>query len=150
MVEPIHFLVFCEKTAFFRFKDIFGECFLYRETSPMIEPAVCLHEEGTCHVGKGCMETLAKRVYVLFEEVLPRVELIILYYRRRNIPGIGAGIFWRDMREPRITPINPYAWNVVKSRGTVFRFDPGPSFFLTGQAPPPEPIDEKVAETALD
>ena len=148
--EPIHFLVFCEKTAFFRLKDIFGECFVYREQSPLIEPVICFREDHVCHVGKNCLPSLAKRIYVLFEEVLPNVELIILYYRKRNIPGIGAGLFRRDMRESRTITVNPSAWNVIKSRGTIFRFNPGPSFFLTGQAPLPEPLDEKVEEVALD
>jgi hypothetical protein len=150
MAEPIHFLVFCEKTAFFRLKDIFGECFIYRDKSPLIEPVVCLHEENSCYVGKSCMETLARRIFVIFEEVLPAVELIILYFRKRNLPGIGAALCWRDMREPRIITVNPYAWSRIKTRGTIFRFDPGPSFFLTGKAPSPELTDEKVAEAALD
>lgn len=151
MSKSILFVEFCVKTAFFKLEDIFGECFLYREKSPQIEPLVCLREENACFAGKSCMQTLAQRIYILFEEILPFAKLILLYFRKRNIPGIGAALFWRDMREPRIITVNPSAWNVVKRRGTVYRFNPGPSFFLTGRAAPPEPeIDAENSDLALD
>jgi hypothetical protein len=153
MSKPILFVVFCEKTAFFKLEDVFGECYLYREKSPQIEPVVCLREENSCYAGKSCMATLAQRVFVLFEEVLPAAYLMLLYYRKRNLGGIGAACFWRDMREPNVITVNPYAWNMVKTRGNVFRFSPGPSFFLTGMAAPPEldpEIDAKSEDLALD
>ena len=34
--------------------------------------------------------------------------------------------------------MNPSAWEMIKERGLIFEFRPGPYFFLTGSAPAPE------------
>lgn len=146
---PIYFVTFCEKTSFFKLQDIFPECFLNREHVPNVEPLVCVRDD-TCPVNHNCMEALAKRVYILFEEVLPASKMIVLYFKKRNIPGIGGCIFWRTMSEPRVITINPFAWNKVKQRGTVYEFSPGPAFFLTGQAAEPQPTEEESAQAALE
>ena len=140
----ILFLTFCDKTVFIKLQDVFPECFLYREEMPRAEPLMCL--SSTCPGNHACMETLAKRVFVLFREVMPYAHLIVLYYRRRNTNSLGAGLFWSDMREPRDITMNPFAWEMIKARGLVYEFHPGPNFFLTGQAPPPE----NVNSTSLD
>ena len=89
----MYFVVFSSKTAFFKFEDIFPECFHYRDQHPQIEPLVCMREDYACTVGKGCLDTLAKRIFILFEEVCANADLIILYYRKRNVQGLGAGLF---------------------------------------------------------
>lgn len=139
----MYFLLMSQKTAFFKLDDIFPECGLYREQHPMIEPMVCLAETAACTVGKNCMETLAKRLKVLYEEVLTDVDLILLYYRKRNLPGIGAAVFWRSFEEPRIITVNPTSWARIKNRGAVYQFTPGPSFFLTGRAPDAVPTPDQ-------
>lgn len=131
----MYFLLMSQRTAFFKLEDLFPECFLYREKHPQIEPAICIAEDAACTVGKNCMETLAKRLKVLFDELLVDTDLILLYYRKRNLPGIGAAIFWRSFEEPRLITVNPTAWEKIKKRGSVYQFTPGPSFFLTGKAP---------------
>jgi hypothetical protein len=146
---PIYFLTFCDKTSFFKLQDIYPECFFNREKSPQVEPMMCVQNDS-CPVNHNCMEILAKRTYVLFQEVLPEVQLIVLYYRKRNISGIGATLFWRDMTEPRNITVNPYGWSVIKSRGTIYEFSPGPNFFLTGRVKEPEVTTEESAVAALD
>ncbi len=134
-----YFLVMGQKTAFFRLKDIFPECFLYREKSPMTEPLVCLRENA-CHVGHGCMDTLIKRLKMLFD-LLPQAQLIYLYYAKRNIPGMGAGIFWRGFKEFKVITMNQGGWKRLKLRGDVMQFHPDPSFFLSADSrigPDPE------------
>ena len=136
--ELIYFIQLSSKTAFWKLDDLFPECALFREQSPRIEPLVCIREDA-CHVGHNCMEILAHRLQALFTEVMPQyVNLILLYYKKRNVEGIGAGVFWRDFRTPRVITMNPGGWKRVKLRGEVFRFTPGETFFLSGRAAPPE------------
>lgn len=130
----MYFLLMSRKTALFKFNDIFPECALHTEQHPRIEPVVCLRETAACTVGHNCMENLVKRIRTLFEEVLDGVELLVLYFKKRNMPGMGAAIFWRDFREPRVITVNPGAWKKIKDRGWVYQFVPGSSFFLSGQA----------------
>lgn len=140
----MYFVVFSTKTAFFKLQDIFPECFFYREQSPQIDPLLCLQEDHACHVGHNCMEVIAKRIHTMFEEVVKGVNVIVLYYRKQTSKGYGAALFWRDMREPRVITMNPFAWSRVKNRGTIYQFAPSSSFYMSGQAPPPEPTSESA------
>jgi hypothetical protein len=139
--QIMYFLEVTGKSAFFKLQDIFPECFLYRDQSPRVEPLLCLKED-VCHVGKGCMDTLAKRIKVLFD-LLPKADLILLYYKKRNVPGMGAGVFWRDFSAPRVITLNLKAWERLKLRGSVYQLQPEDGFFLSGQAP--QPILENTA-----
>ena len=145
MPKPIYFLTLNRKTALFKLEDLFPECFLYREPSPRVEPLVCLAEDLACTAGHSCMGTLVQRLKVLFGELLPDTQLILLYFKKRNVPGMGAGVFWRDFREPRVFTVNLTAWERVKRRGAVFQFTPGESFFLTGQAADPTSAPASVS-----
>lgn len=137
--ELMYFIQLSSKTSFWKLDDIFPECTICREPSPLVEPLVCIREDA-CHVGHNCMDTLARRLHALFEEVVPQyVNLILLYFKKRNVKGIGAGVFWRDFRTPRVITMNPGGWARVKIRGEIFKFTPGESFFLSGRAAPPEP-----------
>lgn len=136
----MYFVSFSSKTSFFRLKDIYPECFFYRDDSPQIEPLVCLREDNACTVGKSCMEVLAKRLYVLFEEVCPQSDMILLYYKKRNFVGIGAGVFDRRFENPRTITMNPSAWELIKGRGIVYQFDPSRDFFLSGSMAPLEEV----------
>ena len=138
----MYFLLMAEKTAFFKFEDIFKECYLYREKAPMVEPLVCLREDNICHVGHNCMENLLRRLHALFDEVVPEAELILLYYAKRNVPGIGAGVFWSDFQTPRVIDVNSGGWEQLKRRSELYKFDPSPSFFLTGKSLEPEESSE--------
>lgn len=140
-----YFLVLSSKTAFFKLDNIFPECALYRDQSPRIEPLICLAEDMACTVGHACMDTAVRRLKMLFSEIVPTAELILLYYRKRCVPGIGAGVFWKDFREPRIITVNPKSWERVKFRGVAFQFSPSESFFLSGQSEKPQESQEKQA-----
>jgi len=146
----MYFVVFSRKTSFFKLKDVFPECFYYREDSPQLEPLICLVEDNACHVGKNCMEVLCKRLHVLFEEILQDVDMMLLYYRKRYDPSsIGCGIFWRNLKDFQVRTINKSAWGMIKSRGEIFQFQPGTDFFLSGSAAPPEEPDSPE-EVILD
>ena len=68
------------------------------------------------------MEKLAKRVKHIFD-TFERTELLILYFKYRDHPTrLRAGVFWRDLREPRLITMNPYAWEKLKEIGTVYEY----------------------------
>ena len=146
--QIMYFVVFSSKTAFFKFEDIFPECFLYREKTPQIEPLMCLEEDNACHVGKNCMEMLAKRLLVLFKEVINNSDLMVLYFKKRGIQGIGAGVFWKDFRSPRTITVNPFAWDKIKSTGKIFQFMPESEFFIFGRSKEPE-LKEQATKSEL-
>ena len=135
----MYFLNLSDRTAFFKLQDIFPECFLNREKSPQAEPMTCLRD--SCPTNHNCMETLAKRLNALFD-LLKGIDLFILYFKKRNITGLGAGVFWRDMREPRVITMNQGAWNRLKLRGAIYQFQPDPSFFLSGKSQAPDVEEE--------
>ena len=144
--ELKYFILFSEKTAFWKLQDLFPECFLYRESSPQIDPLMCLSVENSCHHNHNCMETLVKRVHVLFQEVLPAVEVLVLYFKRWDDSRFGAGVFWRDLRAPRVISINKWAFKYVQGRGQIFSFKPNSSFFLGSNVAPPTP-EEAIPES---
>ena len=126
-----YFFIYNQKTAFFKLEDIFPECYVYRETSPQMEPLVCLKEDA-CHVGKNCMETLIYRLKALFDEVVPNAELILLYYRRfKDKSNLGGGVFYRNLQDLRMISMNPYVWKRLKQLGSIYQFTPNQSFYLT-------------------
>lgn len=133
-MKILYFVIFSKKTAFFKLKDIFPECFLYREKYPNIDPIICLTEENVCHVGKNCMESLIKRLGLLFKEIVPTCKLVVLYFKRNN-GKIGGGVFFDNLEDFRIIQtMNPYAWEKIKGRGAVYQFVPHTEFFMSGQS----------------
>ena len=69
------------------------------------------------------MEKLAKRVKAIFD-AFPTAKLLLLYFKYRDRPNsLRAGVFWRDMSEPRIITMNPGAWEKMKQLGTVYEWN---------------------------
>jgi len=146
-LNSMYFLTFCEKTSFFKLEDIFPECFINREKSSHLQSMTCL--DSVCPENKNCMEMLSKRIYILFNEVLPNAELTILYFKMLGSSRIGGSIFWKNMSEPRNIVINPSAWQRIKAYGIIYEFTPNPVFWMTGIAPPPK-IQENPPSVSLD
>ena len=140
LASIFYFVIFSSRTSFFKLQDVFPECFYYRDQSPQIEPLVCLQEDRSCTAGKGCMGVLVKRLHALFEEVCFSADMIVLYFRKRNFHGLGAGVFDRGLEAPRVITMNPSAWGMIKDRGNVYQFHPSGDFFLTGSAAPPKEV----------
>jgi len=125
-----YILVLSDKTAFFKLKDVFPECFLYREKSPRVKALVCLKEDLACHCGHRCIDVLVHRVTALFDMLPKTISLILLYFKNDHMERIEAGVFWRDFREPRVITVNPSAWKYCKGRGDVLTFHPTDKFYL--------------------
>jgi hypothetical protein len=101
--------------------DLYPECEFLIKGSPQLHPLICF--VGPCHRNANCMEKLAKRVKYVFEQ-FKDAQLLVLYFKYQDKPNsIRAGVFWRDLREPRYITINPYAWEHLKKRGEVYEWN---------------------------
>ena len=133
-------------TLFAKLDDVFPECGLLIKESDRMERFQCFID--SCHVSANCMERLVRRVKPMFD-TFPTVDLIYLHYRRRSDNRMRAGLFWRDVREPRLLSVNTYAWERMKTYGQVFIYEPPPGFYGIGAeargSAAPEPLLRVVA-----
>lgn len=121
-----------QSTIFAKVKDVFPECPILIEDLPQMFPLRCLVD--SCPRNANCMDKLARRVKHLFD-TFPRAEMLVLYFKWRDRPtSQRAGIFWRDMREPRHVTMNWSAWEKCKNIGKAFEYHMPDSLFL-----PPRP-----------
>ena len=76
------------------------------------------------------MEGLAKRVHYLFDNVVFDAELIIAYFKYRDRPNsLRGGVFFRDMLEPQVKTLNPWAFQKFQREGDVFKWVPPKEFY---------------------
>lgn len=130
-MEPIYYFRFQHKTAFVKLEYLFPECFILIEGKEKLHPLKCL--EGMCSANANCMEGLAKRVHYFFDNVVLDAELIIAYFKYPDRPqSIRAGIFHRDMEEPRITVLNPWAFKKFQKEGDTYKWVPPEEFYQLG------------------
>jgi len=110
-----------KRTLFTKLESVYAECFFLIEDQPKLYPFICLNSD--CHRAANCMEKLAKRVKAIFD-AFPEAKLLLLYFKYRDRPNsMRAGVFWRDLSEPRYITMNPGAWEKMKSIGTVFEWN---------------------------
>jgi len=119
------------KTLFMKMVDLYPECQFLIEDEPQLYPLKCLVDQ--CHRNQNCMTTLAHRIKYIFDH-FEEANLIVLYFKYRDAPKRQrAGVFWRDMREPRYIVMNPYAWEKLKSLGTIYEWTLPQDLFLKPQ-----------------
>lgn len=117
-----------QSTVFAKVKDVFPECPVLIDDLPQMFPLRCLVD--SCPRNANCMDKLARRVKHLFD-TFPRAQMLVLYFTWRDRPGSQrAGIFWRDMREPRHVTMNRSAWEKCKDMGKVFEYHMPDGLFL--------------------
>jgi hypothetical protein len=117
-----------KKTLFIKLKDLFPECEFQIKDVEQLYPLFCL--SGPCHRNANCMGKLAVRVNYVFEK-WPEADLLMLYFSYRDRPGSQrAGIFWRDMREPRYITMNRTGWEKFKTMGVIYEWHLPNELFL--------------------
>lgn len=122
--EPISYVLFQDKTAFMPLRYIYPECWFLIEDHPKMFPLRCMNENG-CPANANCGEKISRRVHYLFDEVLPGdVEMLIGYFKYRDTKSIRASVFKREMSEPYVRVINPYALRKFLREGTAYRWFP--------------------------
>lgn len=110
-----------QAALFMKLNDLYPECSFLIEGANQLYPLFCLNND-VCPRNSNCMEKLAKRIQFVFDE-FKDAELLLLYFRHDDMPGSHrAGIFWRDMREPRYTVFNRSMWERMKKVGAVYEW----------------------------
>lgn len=124
MTQPLAFFVFQKHSVFIPLKYLYGECFTLIEKHDQLSPLHCLRND-ICPVNIGCMDILAKRVDYFFTHVAPDAKLLIAYFKYRDKPGsIRAGVFDRDLTEPKVMTLNQSAFKKFQKEGLAFTWIP--------------------------
>ena len=127
-MEPVYYFSFQTKTTFIKLQHLFPECGVLIEGQPELHPLKCLL--SSCPANANCMEGLVRRLDYFFENVVPQSELIVAYFRYADRPqSIRAGIFYRDMTEPRVAVVNPWAFRKFQKEGDTFKWFPPAEFY---------------------
>lgn len=116
------------KTLFIKLRDVYPECEFLIHDSSQLYPFKCLVDH--CPRNSMCMDKLVKRVKYIFD-AFPDSKLLLLYFSYRDKPGSQrAGIFWREMSEPRYITMNRAGWEKLKEIGKVYEWELPDSLFL--------------------
>ena len=112
-------------------RSVYPECLVHIEPHPQLYPLQCFRT--SCPANKNCAEIIARRVNYLFTMVMPQAEMLILYYKYRDRPkSIRAGVFMRDLQEPRQMIVNPYAFKKFQKGGITYEWFPKDEFLFMG------------------
>lgn len=124
MTAQAAFFVFQKHSVFIPLKFVYPECSVLLEPFSHLVPLHCLNQDG-CPANKGCMEILAKRVNYLFTTVVPDAQQLICYFKHKDRPdSIRAGVFTRDMIEPKLMTLNRSAFKKFQREGITFAWTP--------------------------
>lgn len=131
-MHKVHYVVVSQKTALIPLRQIYPECSKLLADLPMASNLQCL--SGPCPKDQRCMSTLAERVHLFFEHVAPSVTHLLTYFKTPS-GSIRAGIFTREMGEPRVITCNPHGMQKLQSIGAVHSTILDESFFRNSYVP---------------
>jgi len=115
---------------FMKLDALFPECSYLIKGADQLYPLFCL-KNNVCPRNANCMERLAKRTKYVFD-TFPDADLLLLYFRYADMPNSHrAGVFWRDMREPRYVTFNRAVWEKMKKVGIVYEWVLPDNLFLS-------------------
>lgn len=123
------FFVINEKTVFIPLRYIYPECSVLISTSPQLHPLFCLSHDQ-CPANNNCMDTLVRRVNYFFTEVAPKAQLMVAYFSHADRPeSLRAGLFFRDLSEPRLIVANRSAFQKFQTEGKHFTWIPPVDYY---------------------
>jgi hypothetical protein len=123
-LHPLTYFVVNQKTIFIPFRFVYPECEKLIAPHPEMYPVKCLRENG-CPANMQCMDYLVKRVNYIFEKVCPSAEMMIAYYKYRDLPNsIRGAIFHKDLREPKLMTLNPFGFRKFQRESPTFQWTP--------------------------
>lgn len=132
MREPINFFVFQRHSVFMPFRYLYPECFVLIKPHQSLHPLFCLKND-ICPVNSNCMEVLAKRVDYLFTNLCTDGKQLIAYFSYPDRPkSIRAGLFTRDLSEPRLLTLNRSAFEKFRKEGVTYAWVPTDEFLFIG------------------
>jgi hypothetical protein len=131
--EPISYAVFQKKTVFIPLRYVYPECMLLIADHPQMYPLRCFADDG-CPVVANCGEIIAHKINYLFQEVVPKAEIIVAYYKYPDRPqSIRGAVFNRNLDPPNIRLLNTYALRKFLREATPFNWYPSDEYsFLAG------------------
>lgn len=130
MKQPIAFFVFQKHSVFVPFRHIYGECLTLIESQQQLSPLHCLRND-VCPVNAGCMEVLAKRIDYFFTTVVPEAKMVVAYFKWRDRPqSIRAGVFDRDLEDPKVMTLNQSAFKKFQKEGISYSWIPTDEYML--------------------
>ena len=87
----------------------------------------------SCPVGANCGEVLVTRVNYIFEGVVPKVEVLIAYYKYHDRPkSIRGAIFNKNLDPPNLTILNPFALNKFLKESILYNWFPKDEYLYMG------------------
>ena len=132
MLREIQFFSFQTKTVFIPLRFVYPECNVLIEEHTRVFPLRCYQDNG-CSVDASCPDIMARRIDYLFQNVVKAAELIILYFKYRDrAQSIRGGLFWRDLREPRVMLLNKSGFEKCFKEGEVHTWDATNEFLYMG------------------
>lgn len=122
--EHVAFFVFQKHSMFVPLRFVYPECLSLIEKYDQLSPLHCLKNDG-CPANRGCMDVLAKRLNYLFTFVATDAQQIIAYFKYRDRPdSIRAGVFTRDMAEPKLMTLNRSAFKKFQRESLTYTWVP--------------------------
>lgn len=116
-----------EDSALIPLRYIYPECSELLKDLPKAENLLCFR--APCTRDKRCMNVLAHRVHTFFDRVLPEKVTHLFAYYKAPSGSIRAGVFTRDMDEPRVITCNQHAMKKLQEIGSVHTVTLDESFY---------------------
>lgn len=131
-MTSVAYFVFQGHSVFVPLKFLYPECMVLIEPHEQVYPLQCLLT--SCPADSRCMERLAKRVHFWFDKVVPDGVHLYAYYKYRDRPqSIRAGLFDKDLNEPRTIVLNQSAFRKFMKEGITYQWTPPESYWsMTG------------------
>jgi len=114
---------------FLKLVKLYPECLMLTSDAPQLHPLFCLAHD-VCPRNQSCMDKLVMRTKYIFD-TFPDVVVLLLYFKHHDKPDSHrAGVFRRDMTEPRLITFNRSVWEKMKTVGTAYAWTIPDSVFL--------------------
>ncbi|HEY8542911.1 MAG TPA: hypothetical protein VIL29_11045 [Pseudothermotoga sp.] len=93
------------------------------------------------------MDILAKRVNYLFTQVIPDGQQLIAYFKYRDKPSsIRAGVFDRELSEPKVMTLNQSAFKKFQREGLSYTWIPTDDYWLSPVEPKIIPVESLIVK----
>jgi hypothetical protein len=91
------------------------------------------------------MDILAKRVNYVFTQLVPDGKMLIAYFKYPDRPNsIRAGVFTRDLDEPKLMTLNRSAFQKFQKEGATFQWFPTDEFLLMAPSEQIIPVESLI------
>lgn len=115
---------------FIKLDSLFPECSFQIKDLVQLFPLHCL-KNNFCPRNLNCMGKLANRVKLVFD-TFPDAVYLLLYFKWRDKPDSHrAGLFSKDLQEPRFLTLNRSSWEKMKEIGVIYSWNLPEKVFLS-------------------